>query len=58
MNGERERERPGGALLPYSTGVRSLFIGKSGASPHNVFRYLERGPRSRRRRNTSISFAA
>ena len=39
-------------------GVRSLFIGKSGASPHSVFRYLERGPRSRRRRNTSISFAA
>ena len=39
-------------------GVRSLFIGKSGASPHSVFRYLECGPRSRRRRNTSISFAA
>ena len=50
--------RGGGGAPAIFNGVRSLFIGKSGASPHGVFRYLECGPRSRRRRNTSISFAA
>ena len=39
-------------------GVRYLFIGKSGAILHGMFGYPEGPARSRRRRNTSISFAA